>query len=117
MAGGDSSGDDPPAENPHPAQKQCAQRLNELTAQWRVERISGSGKPLKLTAKGVCELIRQQAPHIAPSQSQVYRYYNAEAAPSIAVVFELARLFNVSPQSFLPESAPASSEHYRLRPI
>ncbi len=115
MAGGDWSGDEPPAENPHPAIKQFAQRLNELTAQCRVERISGSGKPLKLTAKGVGELIRQQAPAVADSQSQVYRYYNAEAAPSIALVYELARLFNVSPRSFLPESAPASTEHYRLR--
>lgn len=116
MVGGGLSDSGRPAEDVHPAMKHFAQHLNELTTQWRVERINGVGRPLKLTPKGVHDLLREQAPKVAPSQTQVYRYYSGEAAPSLLQIHELARLFNVSPQSFLLDNAGISAVHRRLRP-
>lgn len=82
-----------------------AHRLQELTARHRVQRVDKRRKPRKLTPLTVHQLLAQQSPAIAPSRTQIYRLYRAEAAPTIVMVDQLARLFGVSPRSFLPEKA------------
>ncbi|MCV6975112.1 helix-turn-helix transcriptional regulator [Mycobacterium bourgelatii] len=49
------------------------------------------------------KLLKEQAPDLPVSQTQIYRYYHGEAAPRLDVVYELAHLFGVSPRDFLPE--------------
>lgn len=82
-----------------------AHRLQELTARHRVQRIDKRRKSRRLTPLTVHQLLAQQSPEFAPSQTQVYRLFRAEAAPTIVMVDQLARLFGVSPRSFLPDKA------------
>jgi len=92
-----------------------AHRLQELTARHSVQRVDRKTKPRKLTPLSVRQLLAQQSPAIAPSQTQIYRLYRGEAAPTIVMVDQLARLFGVSPRSFLPEKAtrPPNDRHVR----
>lgn len=62
------------------------------------------------------ELLLEQVPDLAPSQTQTYRYFNREAVPDIVLIYEISRLVGKSPQSFLPVSAPVSFLHARLWP-
>ena len=80
-------------------------------------------RPRNLTAKKVHDLLVEQAPLVAPSQSQLYRISWGQAAADIVLVHELAGLFGVSPQSFLLPNrtdlggalaAPATSASSRL---
>ena len=103
------------SDSPHPAITHFTWRLNELTNQWNVLPAGHGRRPRNLTAKKVHDLLVEQAPLVAPSQSQLYRFYRGEAAPSIVELLELARLFSVSPQSFLPATAPTSEIHLRLQ--
>lgn len=101
--------------SPHPAITHFIRRFNELINQWSVLPAGNGRRPRNLTAKKVHDLLVEQAPSVAPSQSQLYRIYRGDTAPSIVDVLELARLFGVSPQSFLPETAPTSEVHSRLQ--
>lgn len=91
-----------------------AHRLRELTTRHRVQRIDKKRRPRKLTPLTVHQLLTQQSPEFAPSQTQIYRLYRAEAAPTIVTVDQLARLFGVSPRSFLPEKP---TRHPNDRPV
>lgn len=99
----------------HPAIRHFTRRFSELISEWNVRPTGRGRRPRNLTAKKVHELLVEQAPLVAPSQSQLYRYYRGEAAPDIVDVLELARLFDVSPQSFLLETAHSSEVHLRLQ--
>ena len=55
-------------------------------------------------------MLEDQAPELAISSRQMYRYYNGTATPRIDVVYEIARLFGVSPRVFLPQSADGSPD-------
>ena len=38
-------------------------------------------------------MLKEQAPDLPVSQTQIYRYFHGEAPPRLDVVYELARLF------------------------
>lgn len=80
---------DRPAEAPpattHVARTFFAARLQELMAGMAVRDLE-TGRERKLTPLRLQRMLKQQAPHLALSQTQVYRYYNAEAAPDVEVV-------------------------------
>ncbi len=42
-------------------------------------------------------MLKEQAPDLPVSQTQIYRYFHGEAPPRLDVVYELARLFGVPP--------------------
>lgn len=115
MFKGNPSYDAADTDTPHPAIAHFTRRFNELITQWNVVPTGRGRRPRNLTPKKVHDLLVEQAPSVAPSQSQLYRFYRGEAAPSIVDVLELARFFNVSPQSFLPETAQTSEVHLRLQ--
>jgi Helix-turn-helix len=115
MFKGDTPFDAADTDAPHPAVIHFTRRVHELINQWNVVPTGHGRRPRNLTAKKVHDLLVEQAPSVAPSQSQLYRFCRGEAAPSIVDVLELARFFNVSPQSFLPETAQASEVHLRLQ--
>jgi hypothetical protein len=115
MLSGDSGGDDGRIDDGHPAIRHFTQRLDGLN-RWRVQTVDLDGKLRRLTPKALHELFLEQAPDLAPSQTQMYRYYSREAAPDVVFVYEMARLLGVSPQWFLPRIAPVSTIHARLRP-
>jgi len=56
----------------------------------------------RLTPSMIQRLLKEQAPDLPVSVTQMYRYYHGEAPPRLDVVFELACLFKVSPAFFLP---------------
>ncbi|TMS50372.1 MULTISPECIES: helix-turn-helix domain-containing protein [Mycobacteriaceae] len=92
----------------HPAVTYFRERLAELTNSHRY-RPAGTGSKLrKVTPLAVQKSLQHVAPDFAPSQTQIYRYYNGEAIPDIAVIFELADLFGVSPRFFLPSTTERS---------
>lgn len=62
-----------------------------------------SGRQRKLTPRRLQQILTKQAPHLALSQTQVYRYCNAEAAPDVEVIYEIAVLFRVPPSHFVPD--------------
>lgn len=92
---------------PHVATTYFATRLRELMAGFKIRDLD-SGRVSKLSPLRLQRILKEQAPHLALSQSQFYRYVNGEAAPDVAVVYELAVLFDVSPTYFVPaEILPA----------
>jgi transcriptional regulator with XRE-family HTH domain len=66
-------------------------------------RLLDTGEVHRISPLTIHRMLLEQAPDLALSQRQVYRYYNGDAAPRIDVVYELARLFGVSPRDFLPD--------------
>lgn len=90
-------------EPPHAATTYFAQRLQELAATTNVRTLDASARVRRLTPLRLQKLLKEQAPDLPVSQTQMYRYYHGEAAPRLDVVWELARLFGVSPRDFLPE--------------
>ncbi|MHC9295453.1 helix-turn-helix domain-containing protein [Mycobacterium sp. LTG2003] len=99
--------DEAPFEPPHPATQYFSQRLQELSQNLNVRRLDGSGRVRKLTPLRLQKLLKEQAPDLPVSQTQIYRYYHGESAPRLDVVYELAALLGVSPREFLP---PDTSE-------
>lgn len=89
---------------PHPATIFFSKKFRELAA--RSVRLD-DGAHHRLTPVTVYQLLREQSPELPVSQRQVYRYYNGTATPRIDVVFELARIFDVSPRQFLPTKKSA----------
>lgn len=98
----------PPSQAPqHPATQYFAQRLQELSDGMSVRKLDGSGRVRKLTPLRLQKLLKEQAPDLPVSQTQIYRYYHGEASPRLDVVFELAALLGVSPREFLPPGSAA----------
>ncbi|MGV0743853.1 helix-turn-helix domain-containing protein [Mycolicibacterium sp. XJ870] len=91
-----------PFEPPHPATLYFAQRLQELSQNLNVRNLDGSGRVRKLTPLRLQKLLKEQAPDLPVSQTQIYRYYHGESPPRLDVVYELAALLGVSPREFLP---------------
>lgn len=93
----------PPLEPPHPSTTYFARQLQQLAADSSVRLLDGSDRVRKLTPLQLQKFLKEQAPDLPVSQTQIYRYYHGEASPRLDVVFELADLFGVSPTVFLPE--------------
>lgn len=89
-------------EPPHESATYFATKLQELASKRVVRLLDGSGRTRKLTPLRIQRLLKERAPDLPVSQTQMYRYYNGEAAPRIDVVWELARLFQVSVREFFP---------------
>lgn len=89
---------------PHPATAYFSSRLREFCDAIIVRELKNGGVR-KLNVPALYALLEEQSPDLAISMRQVRRYYDGTATPRIDVVYEIARLFGVSPQIFLPESA------------
>ncbi|SOJ55689.1 hypothetical protein MSIMFB_03171 [Mycobacterium simulans] len=87
----------------HPATTYFAERLQELASATNVRVHDDSGHVRRMTPLRLQKLLKEQAPDLPVSQTQIYRYYHGEAAPRLDVVWELAHLLGVSPRDFLPE--------------
>lgn len=87
---------------PHVATKFFAQRFRELAASVNV-RMLDTHRVRKLTPLTIQKLLKEQAPDLPVSQTQIYRYFHGETPPRIDVVYELARLFGKSPSYFMPD--------------
>jgi transcriptional regulator with XRE-family HTH domain len=85
---------------PHVSTEFFAQRLRELASQMSVKLLD-TDRVRKLTPLTIQKMLKEQAPDLPVSQTQIYRYYHGEAPPRIDVVWELARLFNVDPSYFM----------------
>lgn len=83
-----------PVRNVHPARVFFAARLHDLLAS-----DSEVRNPTHLAA-----LLKQHAPAgmLGLSQTQVHRYYNGQTAPTVAVIYEIAKVLGVTPASFVP---------------
>ena len=86
----------------HPAVEYFSARLQELVAAWDVRNLE-TGRTRKLTPLGLQRLLTERAPELPVSPSQMYRYFHGQAAPSVNVVYELADLFGVAPNHFVPK--------------
>ncbi|WP_373145841.1 helix-turn-helix domain-containing protein [Mycobacterium marinum] len=93
---------------PHVATEYFAQRFQALANSMKV-RMLDTDRVRKLTPLRIQRMLKEQAPELPVSQTQIYRYFHGEAPPRLDVVYELARLFDVPatyfvPGEFLPES-------------
>jgi len=86
----------------HPAAEYFSARLQELVAAWDVRNLE-TGRTRKLTPLGLQRLLAERAPELPVSPSQMYRYFHGQTAPSVNVVYELADLFGVAPNHFVPK--------------
>jgi len=93
----------------HPAATYFSKRFRELTDSVHLREVDSDGVH-KLSAPILHALLEEQAPELAVSARQIYRYYSGEATPRIDFVFEVARLFGVSPRVFLPPSTENTSD-------
>jgi transcriptional regulator with XRE-family HTH domain len=93
----------PQLEPPHASTTYFARELQKLAADSSVRLLDGSDRVRKLSPLQLQKFLKEQAPDLPVSQTQIYRYYHGEASPRLDVVFELADLFGVSPTVFLPE--------------
>jgi transcriptional regulator with XRE-family HTH domain len=93
----------PQLEPPHTSTTYFARQLQKLAADSSVRLLDGSDRVRKLSPLQLQKFLKEQAPDLPVSQTQIYRYYHGEAPPRLDVVFELADLFGVSPTVFLPE--------------
>lgn len=87
---------------PHPATLYFAARLGDLMNGLAVRSLE-TGRTRKLTVRRLQQLLHEQAPELAVSQTHMYRYVHGEARPSVPLVYELAVLFGVAPTYFLPD--------------
>ena len=87
----------------HPATAYFSHRFRELSEKVHLREVDSDGVH-KLSAPIIHAMLEEQAPELAVSARQIYRYYSGAATPRIDFVFEIARLFGVSPQVFLPPS-------------
>jgi transcriptional regulator with XRE-family HTH domain len=93
----------PQLEPPHTSTTYFARQLQKLAADSSVRLLDGSDRVRKLSPLQLQKFLKEQAPDLPVSQTQIYRYYHGEAPPRLDVVFELADLFGVAPTAFLPE--------------
>ncbi|MGJ6127353.1 helix-turn-helix transcriptional regulator [Mycolicibacterium sp. Y3] len=87
---------------PHVATEYFAARFQALAASMNV-RMLDTDKVRKLTPLRIQRMLKEQAPDLPVSQTQIYRYFHGEAPPRLDVVHELARLFGVPPAYFVPD--------------
>ncbi|GAT02312.1 helix-turn-helix domain-containing protein [Mycolicibacterium fortuitum] len=87
---------------PHVATVYFAKRFQELAASMHV-RMLDTDRVRKLTPLRIQRMLKEQAPDLPVSQTQIYRYFHGEAPPRLDVVYELARLFGVPPTYFVPD--------------
>jgi transcriptional regulator with XRE-family HTH domain len=87
---------------PHPATLYFAARLGDLMNGLDVRNLE-TGRTRKLSVLGLHRLLKDHAPELAVSQTQMSRYVHGEARPSVNLVYELASLFGVAPAYFLPD--------------
>jgi len=87
---------------PHVATEYFAKKFQELAASMNV-RMLDTDRVRKLTPLRIQRMLKEQAPDLPVSQTQIYRYFHGEAPPRLDVVYELARLFGVSPSYFVPD--------------
>jgi transcriptional regulator with XRE-family HTH domain len=87
---------------PHVATEFFAQRFQALAGSMNV-RMLDTNRVRKLTPLRIQRLLKEQAPDLPVSQTQIYRYFHGEAPPRLDVVYELARLFGVPPTYFVPD--------------
>ncbi|MCV7142567.1 helix-turn-helix transcriptional regulator [Mycolicibacterium fortuitum] len=66
-------------------------------------RMLDTDRVRKLTPLRIQRMLKEQAPDLPVSQTQIYRYFHGEAPPRLDVVYELARLFGVPPTYFVPD--------------
>lgn len=88
---------------PHPSTTYFARQLQQLAADSSVRLLDGSDRIRKLSPLQLQKFLKDQAPELPVSQTQIYRLYRVESSPRLDVVFELADLFGVAPTVFLPE--------------
>lgn len=85
----------------HPAVEYFSEHVKELLADHRVvDEESGQWK--RLNPHSFSELLQEQTegkdvPGL--SQNQIYRYLDGEAIPHLDAVYEIAKVFGVSPSS------------------
>lgn len=89
----------------HPAVVHFVHKIRELTYSRRIR--TEDGRERRLSALQVHRLLKERAPNLPISKTQVYRYFNGAAVPTIDVITELAGVFGVSPREFVP-SGPGS---------
>ncbi|KAA1248218.1 helix-turn-helix transcriptional regulator [Mycobacterium simiae] len=89
-------------EPPHVATEYFSKRFQELAASMNV-RMLDTDRVRKLTPLRIQRMLKEQAPDLPVSQTQIYRYFHGEAPPRLDVVYELAKLFGVPPTYFVPE--------------
>jgi hypothetical protein len=90
------------ADPPHVATQFFSRRFQQLAASHNV-RMLDTDRVRKLTPLRIQRMLKEQAPDLPVSQTQIYRYFHGEAAPRLDVVYELARLFGVAPSYFVPD--------------
>ncbi|MDA0250748.1 MAG: helix-turn-helix transcriptional regulator [Actinomycetota bacterium] len=101
---GDPSPPGPPAADVvHPATAYFARRFRECAESLQLREVD-SDEVHKLSPALIHALLEEQNPDLAVSTRQIWRYYSGVATPRIDIVYEIARLFGVSPRVFLPES-------------
>lgn len=88
---------------PHPSTQLFAERMQELVSNHNV-RMLDNDEVRKLTPLRIQRLLKEQAPDLPVSQTQIYRYYHGEAPPRLDVVYELARFFDVPPTYFVVDN-------------
>ncbi|BBX87916.1 helix-turn-helix domain-containing protein [Mycolicibacterium aubagnense] len=86
----------------HPAVVHFVQKIRELTHGRRIR--TEDGRERRLSALQVHRLLKERAPNLPISKTQVYRYFNGTAVPTIDVITELAGVFGVSPREFVPST-------------
>jgi len=107
----------------HAATAYFSARLRQLADSTEVHWLEpGAKRPRKaqqatsrLTPALIQRLLKEQAPDLPVSTTQMYRYYHGQAPPRLDVVYELARLFKVAPTFFLPTDFVADPD--KKRPI
>jgi transcriptional regulator with XRE-family HTH domain len=87
---------------PHVATTYFSTRFQELAGRMNV-RMLDTNRVRKLTPLRIQRMLKEQAPDLPVSQTQIYRYFHGQAAPRLDVVYELARLFGVPPTYFVPD--------------
>lgn len=96
---------------PHPAAEYFSQQVRDLAATKVVKlRDTPDGKTRKLTPLMIQKILKEQAPDLPVSQTQMYRYFHGQAVPRLDVIIELARLFQVPVTYFVPQGVPPLSE-------
>lgn len=105
-----ASDDDPPPfrrrnpdlDPPHVATEYFARQIQALAAKTDV-RMLETNQVRRLTPLRIQRMLKEQAPDLPVSQTQIYRYFHGESPPRLDVVYELARLFDVPPTYFVPD--------------
>jgi transcriptional regulator with XRE-family HTH domain len=104
-----------PLDPPHIATEFFAQQFQDLASTTQV-RMLDTDRMRKLTPLRIQRMLKKQAPDLPVSQTQIYRYFHGEAPPRLDVVYELARLFNVSPTYFVEGSDEKTPTYPAVKP-